>query len=53
MIGDRRTRLGSEKINKLMLLRKNLTPLNHMFDLKNGSTTIMSKRKPNGTFEEG
>ncbi|CAF3281405.1 unnamed protein product [Rotaria sp. Silwood2] len=52
MIGDSRTRLGSEKIDKLMFLRKNLTPLKHMFDLKNGSTTIMSKIKPNDAYEE-
>jgi hypothetical protein len=43
MIGDRRTRLDAEKINKLMFLQKNLIPLKHMFDSKNGSTTIMAK----------
>ncbi len=52
MIGDRRTRLGAEKVDKLMFLRKNLTSLKLMFDSKNSSTTIMSKRKPNDTFEE-
>ncbi|CAF1935090.1 unnamed protein product [Rotaria magnacalcarata] len=54
MIGDRRTRLGAEKIDRLMFLRKNLTSLKTMFDSKNDSTstTTVSKRKPIDTFEE-
>ena len=45
IIGDRRTRLGAEKIDKLMFLQKNLMALKNMFDAKNGSATINSKRK--------
>lgn len=44
MISDRRTRLGAEKIDKLMFLHKNLIPLNDMLDSKDVSAT-MSKRK--------
>jgi hypothetical protein len=50
-IGDRRTRLGTEKIDKLMFLKKNLTSLKQMFDLKNDLITIISKRKPEDVFE--
>ncbi|CAF3408265.1 unnamed protein product [Rotaria socialis] len=54
MIGDRRIRLGAEKIYKLMFLRKKLTLLKTMFDLKNDSTstTTVSKRKSIDAFEE-
>ncbi|CAF2054163.1 unnamed protein product [Rotaria magnacalcarata] len=44
-VSDRRTRLGIEKIDKLMFLKKNLTPLQRMFDSKNSATSICSKRK--------
>jgi hypothetical protein len=51
IIGDRRTRLGVEKIDKLMFLRKNYSSLKHMFDAKNGSSTAMSKRKIDDTCD--
>jgi len=51
IIGDKRTRLSSEKIDKLMFLKKNLASLKQMFDSKNGST-ITLKRKPDDIYEE-
>ena len=51
IIGDRRTRLGAEKIDKLMFLQKNLISLKQMFDSKNDLTTITSKRKPDDIYE--
>jgi hypothetical protein len=50
-VGDRRTKLGAEKIDKLMFLKKNLIPLRDMFDSKNSSPTITSKRKSNDINE--
>ncbi|CAF3071012.1 unnamed protein product [Rotaria sp. Silwood2] len=47
IVNERRTRLGIEKIDKLMFLKKNITPLQHMFDSKNSSTPFSSKRKSN------
>ncbi|CAF1443450.1 unnamed protein product [Didymodactylos carnosus] len=39
-VSDRRTRLGAEKIDKLMFLKKNLIPLKDMFDSKSPSSKI-------------
>ncbi len=44
-VNDRRTKLGVEKIDKLMFLKKNLVLLKHMFDSKHISTSTCSKRK--------
>ncbi|CAF4556800.1 unnamed protein product, partial [Rotaria socialis] len=51
-IGDRRTRLGAAKIDKLMFLQKNLIPLKDMFDSKNVLTTNELKRKPDNIHEQ-
>lgn len=51
-VGDRRTKLGTEKIDKLMFLQKNLNPLKNLFDLKSDLTTHQSKRKPDDKHDD-
>jgi len=46
-VGDRRTKLGAEKLDNLMFLQKNLRPLKNLFDSKNVLAT-QTKRKPGG-----
>ncbi|CAF4038052.1 unnamed protein product [Rotaria sp. Silwood1] len=51
IIGDRRTRLGAEKLDKLIFLQKNLLPLKIMFDSKTVLTNEL-KRKADDIHEE-
>ena len=51
-VGDHRTKLGIEKIDKLMFLKENLIPLKSMFDSKNSPTSIHSKRKSSDINDE-
>ncbi|CAF4776539.1 unnamed protein product, partial [Rotaria sp. Silwood2] len=50
-IGDRRTRLGAEKLDKLIFLQKNLLPLKIMFASKTVLTNEL-KRKADDIHEE-
>ncbi|CAF4165076.1 unnamed protein product [Rotaria sordida] len=51
IIGDRRTRLGAEKLDKLIFLQKNLLPLKLMFDSKTVLTSEL-KRKADDIHEK-
>ncbi|CAF3394488.1 unnamed protein product, partial [Rotaria sp. Silwood2] len=51
VIGDRRTRLGAEKLDKLIFLQKNLLPLKIMFASKTVLTNEL-KRKADDIHEE-